>query len=226
MTLDTRQKTWQVLRWGLAITASTLLLLVLLTTLVRAQSPDLSDPFGSNEALIALATLVAAWVTKLLTALGKDWFKTSGTATVALSAVIAAIFGGIGGWFALGIFSDGGGGLNGAITAIGMAVAAFLGSNASAKSDRQALAGAIERIDTATSVAFLTPAPDPQSITDYLLQLIRERFGSNVPTFVWAVVETIAREFAGQALNETVRATIQRRFLDLLAKAGAPGHDL
>lgn len=217
------QRLWQVLRWLLATFA--VAALVMLLAHANAQSPDLSDPFGSREALAGLVMLIAAWLTKLLTALGKDWLKTEGPTTVALSAAIAALLGGIGGYFALGIFADGGGGLNGALTAIGMAVAAFLGSNASAKSDRQAVAGAILRSDNAPMPTTLL-ATDPQSITDFVLDLVRQRFGSNVPTYVWAVVESIAREFVGKALNESTRAAIQRRFLDLLAKAGAPGRDL
>lgn len=216
------QRLWQIVRWLLATLFVAGLVMVLAHA--HAQSPDLSDPFGSREALVGLVMLIAAWLTKLLTALGKDWLKTEGPTTVALSAAIAALLGGIGGYFALGIFADGGGGLNGALTAIGMAVAAFLGSNASAKSDRQAVAGAVERVAAVAPAALL--ATDPQSITDFVLDLVRQRFGSNVPPYVWSVVEAIAREFVGKALNEQTRAAIQRRFLDLLAKAGAPGRDL
>lgn len=215
------QRLWQIVKWLLATLA--VAALVMFLAHAHAQSPDLSDPFGSREALVGLVMLIAAWLTKLLTALGKDWLRTEGPTTVALSAAIAALLGGIGGWFALGIFADGGGGLNGALTAIGMAVAAFLGSNASAKSDRQAVAGAILRSDAAP-VGLL--ATNPQSITDFVLDLVRQRFGSNVPVYVWQVVEAIAREFVGKTLNESTRAAIQRRFLDLLAKAGAPGRDL
>lgn len=67
---------------------------------------------------------------------------------------------------------------------------------------------------------------DPETLTDYLLQLVRDRFGRNVPDFVWAMLATLTREFAGKTLNTEVRAAIQRRLLDLLAAAGAEGVDL
>lgn len=216
------QRLWQVLRWLLA-TFMLAGLIMLLAAHVRAQDTDLSGPFANIETVLALTALIAAWLTKLVTALGKDWLKTQGPATVALSGVIAALIGGIGGWFSLGAFA-GEGGLTGAVAAIGTALFAFIGSNASAKSDRQALAGAVQRAQATTPVALL--ATDPQSITDYLLDLVRQRFGSQVPVYVWSMIDALAREFAGKVLTEDVRAVIQRRFLDLLAKAGAGGRDV
>lgn len=118
-----------------------------------APAPDILQPstwYASMEAVFAITAIIAGWVTKLATALGKDWFRTSGPSTVALSAVIAALVGGVGGWLSLGVFA-GAGGITGAVAAIGMAVLAFLGSNASAKADRQALAGAVQRAETANS---------------------------------------------------------------------------
>lgn len=119
----------------------------------QAAQPDILQPstwFTSLEAAFAITAVIAGWITKLATALGKDWFRTSGSSTVALSAVIAALIGGIGGWLSLGVFA-GAGGPSGAIAAIGTAVLAFLGSNASAKADRQALAGAVQRAEDAVS---------------------------------------------------------------------------
>lgn len=119
----------------------------------QATNPELLQPntwFTSLEAVFAITAVIAGFVTKLATALGKDWFKTQGTTTVALSAVIAALIGGVGGWLSLGIFA-GAGGITGAVAAIGTAVLAFLGSNASAKADRQALAGAVQRVEDAAS---------------------------------------------------------------------------
>lgn len=128
-----------------------ILLVLVFSGRVFAQSapPELLNPatwFTSVEAVLAIAGVIAAYLTKLTTALGKDWFKTEGNNTVILSAVVAAVIGGIGGWLALGAFT-GTGGLGGAVAAIGSAVIAFLGSNASAKAERQALAGAVSRIE-------------------------------------------------------------------------------
>lgn len=127
-----------------------LLLLVLSgRAFAQATAPELLSPstwFTSVEAVLAIAGVIAGYVTKLTTALGKDWFNTEGQATVILSAVIAAIIGGVGGYLALGTFA-GAGGIGGAVAAIGTALIAFLGSNASAKADRQALAGAVNRIE-------------------------------------------------------------------------------
>ncbi len=119
----------------------------------QAAEPQLLDPstwYTSVGAVLSIAGVIAAYVTKLATALGKDWFKTSGQSTVILSAVIAAVIGGIGGYLALGTFA-GAGGIGGAVAAIGTALIAYLGSNASAKADRQALAGAVQRAEDAAS---------------------------------------------------------------------------
>lgn len=126
------------------------LLVLLLSGRVFAQAaPELLKPatwFTSVEAVLIIAGVVAGHVTKLTTALGKDWFRTEGQSTVVLSAVVAAIIGGVGGYLALGTFA-GTGGLGGAVAAVGSALIAFLASNASAKSERQALAGAVKRIE-------------------------------------------------------------------------------
>lgn len=117
-------------------------------------APDVLQPstwFTNLDAVFFITAVIAGWVTKLSTALGKDWFKTQGSGTVALSAVIAALIGGVGGWLSLGVFA-GAGGITGAVAAIGTAVLAFLGSNASAKADRQALAGAVKRAEDAASL--------------------------------------------------------------------------
>ena len=119
----------------------------------QAANPELLQPstwYTSLDAVFLITAVIAGWVTKLATALGKDWFKTQGSSTVALSAVIAALIGGVGGWLSLGVFA-GAGGITGAVAAVGTAVLAFLGSNASAKADRQALAGAVQRAEDAAS---------------------------------------------------------------------------
>ena len=77
----------------------------------QAVAPDVLQPsswFTSLEAVFAITAIFAGWVTKLSTALDKDWFKTQGNSTVALSAVIAALVGGVGGWLSLGVFAGAG----------------------------------------------------------------------------------------------------------------------
>lgn len=155
--LDVISKVWDSGWLGKAVVVIIGLALLVLLWLVfsgRAfAQPELLQPstwFASLESVFFITAVLAGWVTKLGTALGKDWFKTQGSATVALSAVIAALIGGVGGWLSLGVFA-GAGGITGAVAAIGTAVLAFLGSNASAKADRQALAGAVQRAEDAAS---------------------------------------------------------------------------
>lgn len=69
-------------------------------------------------------------------------------------------------------------------------------------------------------------AVNPESLTDYLLGLIRARFGANVPAFAWSVLATLTAEFAGKVLTPEIRTAIQHRLLDLLVAAGAGGQDL
>jgi hypothetical protein len=119
---------------------------------VRAQELDPFNPatwFTSTEAVIALVGIFMGWIVKLATALGKDLFSTSGSATVVLSAVLAVLIAGFGGYQMLGVFGEGAGGLQGAVQAAFVVLVAFFGSNASAKADRQAVAGGARRLDEA-----------------------------------------------------------------------------
>lgn len=117
----------------------------------RAQQPELLDPrtwFSSADAVVTVVGLIMAYLVKLATALGKDWFKTSGGSTVALSAIFAVLIGGYGGYQALGAFGAAGGGFAGAVQAVVLTLVAFFASNGSAKAERQALAGAVARVES------------------------------------------------------------------------------
>jgi hypothetical protein len=123
---------------------------------VAQVNPDPLDPatwFESQEAVFVVATIFAAWIVKLTTALGKDWFGTDGLATVYLSAGLSLAIAGVGGYLALGYLSDAGG-LVGALQAAAMALLSWLGANASAKYDRQAHAAAVERAERAKTKLF------------------------------------------------------------------------
>lgn len=124
-------------------------LLALLIGVARGQEVSVLDPsswFTSVEAVMLIGGVIAGYVTKITTALGKDWFGTEGQGTVVLSGVVSVLVGGVGGWLALGAFGSPGG-IQGAVYAAGMVLIAFLGSNGSAKAERQAMAGAAKRLD-------------------------------------------------------------------------------
>jgi hypothetical protein len=120
---------------------------------VIAQAVDV-DPlapstwFQSAASVFAIGSVFAGWVVKLATALGKEWFRTNGQATVYLSAGISVFIAGIGGYFAMG-YLTGAGGFAGALQAAFMALLSWLGANASAKYDRQAAASAASRVERA-----------------------------------------------------------------------------
>lgn len=92
--------------------------------------------FESIDVMTAVAAWIAGWVVKLLTAIGKEALVTEGNRTRILSAGIAVLVAGVGGYLALGMF-EGYGGFEGALRAAGMALWAFIQSNASAIYDRQ-----------------------------------------------------------------------------------------
>lgn len=113
-----------------------------------AQDVNVFDPsswFVSVEAVLLAGSLLTPFITKVFTALGKDWFHTEGRATQWLSLAVAVIIAGVGGYFALGYFA-GVAGLTGALQSIIMVAAAFLGSNGLAKNERQVAAAAIKRV--------------------------------------------------------------------------------
>jgi hypothetical protein len=104
--------------------------------------------FESQATVFLAGSMLAGWIVKLATALGKDWFQTHGQATVILSAALSVAIAGIGGYFTLG-YLTGAGGFIGAVQAAAMALLSWLGSNASAKYDRQAAAAAAGRVERA-----------------------------------------------------------------------------
>lgn len=117
---------------------SALLSLTLFTVGV-AQEVIIFDPstwFATSEAVLIAAGLITPWITKVFTALGKDWFHTDGKATQWLSLGVSVIIAGVGGFLSLGYFADVSG-VQGAIQAAFLVAVAFLGSNGMAKSERQ-----------------------------------------------------------------------------------------
>lgn len=89
------------------------------------------------------------------------------------------------------------------------------------------------RATTALGLTPHTPTPaaagsviSPGGVSEFIIGQIRARFGSDVPPVAFAILETLAAEFAGRALTPEVEQAIQRRILDLLAAAGHPGKDL
>jgi hypothetical protein len=125
---------------------------------VPAPEVDVLQPatwYESQQAVFAAAAIIATWVVKLSTALGKEWFRTHGQETVYLSLGISVVIAGVGGYLALGYLA-GAGGLMGALQAVFMALISWIGSNASAKADRQAHAAAIQRANRERTLANLS----------------------------------------------------------------------
>lgn len=91
---------------------------------------------ATQESVFIAAALITPWITKIFTALGKDWFHTDGKATQWLSLGVALIIAGVGGYLSLGYFANVSG-FQGALQAAFLTLIAFLGSNGMAKSERQ-----------------------------------------------------------------------------------------
>lgn len=111
-------------------------------------TPVTLDPrtwFQSQDAVFAAVALVVPWITKSVTALGKDWFNTDGRATQRLSLGVAAIIGGVGGYLSLGYLTDVSG-FSGALQAAALTAFAFLMSNGMAKSERQVAQSTVNRM--------------------------------------------------------------------------------
>lgn len=117
------------------------------TSTVPVVVTDYHTWYQNQTTLFAAVALIVPWVTKFFTAIGKDWFKTSGRATQWLSAGMAVLLGGIGGWFSLG-FLAGSGGWHAALQAAFLTLIAFLGSNGLAKAARQEAASGALRAAT------------------------------------------------------------------------------
>lgn len=130
------------------VVASTALMAVA-ATVAFANDVSVFDPstwFVSVDTVLMVGALIVPFITKVFTALGKDWFATEGRATQWLSFAVSVIIGGVGGYMALGYFS-GVSGTAGALQAVVMVAAAFLGSNGLAKNERQVAAAALMRAE-------------------------------------------------------------------------------
>lgn len=124
------------------------LLAITLFGVALAQEVVLFDPetwFVTQEAIFIAAALITPWITKVFTALGKDWFSTEGKYTQWLSLAVALVIAGVGGYLSLGYFANVSG-LQGAIQAAFLTLIAFLGSNGMAKSERQVAVSAARKI--------------------------------------------------------------------------------
>lgn len=109
--------------------------------------PDVLEPltwFESLAAVIAIGGILAGAITRALTALGKDWFGTTGLDTVILSGGISVIVAGVGGYHALGTFADLTG-WQGALSAAFMALWAVVQANAGHKVGAHTQAAALKR---------------------------------------------------------------------------------
>lgn len=211
---------------GLALTATS-------AKAAGAPLPPLSDWFGSASIWGGVVMgLVAFTRANLLPDL-------RGAAVIALDfavAIAGALLASSGALAPIGMTLDGGIGaaIVFGITAGGIAAGLWDAGTGLARkagaAQAAALAAAPLRLMPSSGSSVTSAAPDPldvnpAALTDYLLSLIRARFGDAIPAVAFGILETLAREFAGRALTEDVRAQIQRRLLDLLAALGAPGRD-
>lgn len=125
----------------------TLGLLLAGVAVAQTEAVDVLAPdtwFESVAAVVAVGGLLAGAAVRALTALGKDSWGTNGNMTVILSGAISVIVGGVGGYLALGAFTDLGG-WQGAWSAAFMTLWAFIQSNANHKRDAHTHAAALKR---------------------------------------------------------------------------------
>lgn len=175
------------------------LLTVAVVAFVKARVPDLKGP-----SVIFVSIVVGA----LLGIAGALAGVVPGGALAGVLLGVSSALTGSGGWDAVA----------GLVTKAGEA-------NAQAQV-RAALAMTSAQQTATAGIATPLMTPSPQALADYLIDLLRARFGANIPAFAWTLLATLTQEFAGKVLTEDVRAAIQRRLLDLLAAAGAAGQDL
>lgn len=137
------------------------LLALFTTSFVLGQEVEI-DPFRpgawyvSPEMVIAVGAFFASHLTRLFTALGKDWFNTEGNGTRWLAIGISAVIAGVGGYFSLGYLSDLSG-LPGALSAVLMTAVAALGAMAKVEYDRQTLAAGAARAEERAKAKLLRP---------------------------------------------------------------------
>lgn len=144
--------------------------------LAQANPVVITDPstwFQSQATIFTAAALITPWITKVVTALGKDWFKTDGRATQYLSLAVAAIIAGVGGWLSLG-FLAGAAGWQGALQGAILTIVAFIGSNGMAKAARQeATSGALRAAGHAAALQSKA-ASDAQSKAEKAAALVEQ----------------------------------------------------
>lgn len=116
--------------------------------------PDVLQPdswFTDADAVTAIGVVLASYVVRIATALGKEWFSVDGPQTRWLAMGISVVVAGIGGFLSLGMFSDVSG-PEGAARAIVMIVLGGLGAIGKAEYDRQKIASGTERVAAKTKV--------------------------------------------------------------------------
>lgn len=221
-----------------------LLLLVLFGGMVtgaafaQGTDPLMSFPqWASSPALFVLGLIALVKILREKTFSFVDGKLGVFTFAAILGALIGAAFQWFD-WLAVAPFTEWSTPLGGVAYGVAAAVAGFLGVNLfdmlsqrRAEDESVALTRAGLAVNRAAQPPAVQPASfageslNPQTAIEFLLNLVRSQFGNNAPPLVWGIVETLIKEFAGQALNDKVRKQIQHRFLDLLAAAGAPGRD-
>lgn len=145
---------------------------LLLAGLVLAQGTTTIDPstwFDSTTTIFAAAALITPWIVNIVTALGKDWFSTSGKATQWLSFAVSIIIAGVGGWMSLG-FLAGEGGFTGLWKAVILVAIAFLGSNGIAKNHRQVAESTANRIVAKQAAVAALPSDVTSGKTSAVIQ--------------------------------------------------------
>jgi len=116
-----------------------ILAILSLSLVFAADSVDILTPatwYNSVAALMAIISAITPYVTKVLTALLKDRFTTTGNTTKLVAAAIALILGGVGGYFGLG-FMAGTTGLSAALFGAVNTLVGYIGSQAIYASEQQ-----------------------------------------------------------------------------------------
>ena len=181
-----------------------ILALVQIAQAVFAQTVDPMRPetwFVSIETVMIAGAVLAGWVVKLLTALGKQALVTSGERTRLLSAGISVLVAGGGGYLALGMFG-GEPGLASAGRAALMALWAVVQANASAIYDRQLQ----DRLQS-QSLGLLPGlgvlgGPITGIMTEFVAPLVKDLLGSRAEELsarAYALIEPITAEMEAHA---------------------------
>lgn len=105
---------------------------------------------------MAIGAILASYVVRLTTALGKEWFQTDGPRTKYLAIAISVIVAGVGGYLSLGFLSDVSG-ISGAFRAAVMVFVGYFGAVAKAEYDRQTMASGADRAEARVQSKLLRP---------------------------------------------------------------------